>query len=271
MRPKRNSPTPPTPTPCARCGTIYPLYQSEIRKNPNARRFCSNDCKYRDAASPLSSPGVYAIIHQTSGRLYIGSSRDLTNRWAYHRSALRKGHHENSPMQAVYDTDGLAAFEFKLLESTLPDALLATEQRWLDHHRPSGLLFNLHPIAGSSTGYSPSEETRRKIGDAVRGRRLSEATKAKISASNMGRSGRLTFGLEHRSLTVEQAGDIKRRLAAGDYSAKVARATGASAYTVGRIARGTLYRDVAAHLNDLIALRRSDGRRAHAASAAALE
>lgn len=262
MPAKRSTPLPPVTLICERCNGSFERYQSEIRKNPKRRFFCSRTCSTAAHTSPLSALGVYAITHTPSGRIYVGSSKDLIRRWGYHRSALKARRHENTLLQELFDREGIQAFAFSLLESASLDMLLSVEQRWLDLYRPTGLLLNRHPIAGSPLGYTMPAEAVHRRSAALRGRHLSAETKAKISAAHMGKpSGRATFGLERRSLTTEVAAQIKMLLADGKYRALVAREMGVPDYTVGRISRGEIYSNVAPELNAAIKANRRDGRK----------
>lgn len=76
--------------------------------------------------------GVYLITNTTNGKLYVGSSVHVQNRWGQHRHDLRRGRHDNGYLQRAWNKYGEAAFEFSLVTQSAPEALLDWEQAWLD-------------------------------------------------------------------------------------------------------------------------------------------
>lgn len=137
--------------------------------------------------------GVYAI-YGPNGKTYIGSSVNVEKRINQHLRALRRGDHPNSHMQASWvrhqESDFTSAILEEVVDSTL---LLMVEQRWLDQlfeKAPRNLIYNLSPTAGNTLGKPCSEETRRKISEANKGRLpvpLTEETRTKLSRANKGR------------------------------------------------------------------------------------
>jgi group I intron endonuclease len=116
-------------------------------------------------------PGVYAIIHKRSGRVYIGSSGvSIVTRWHQHRSALRRNKHSNERLQNYWNKYGEKSFEFKVIEVVLSHELLQDrEQFWIDHcdsaNRNVG--FNIAPRADKSV---LAQETIDKHSKAMKGR-----------------------------------------------------------------------------------------------------
>lgn len=80
--------------------------------------------------------GIYTIT-APSGNCYVGSSVDVPRRFAQHRSALRRGTHENTSLLAAYAKYG-DRLVFKQIVS-VPDAadLLRVEQMAIDALRPA--------------------------------------------------------------------------------------------------------------------------------------
>lgn len=75
--------------------------------------------------SPITA-GIYAIRNQRTGAVYVGSSRNVRQRWMMHRSALRHGRHSTKALQAAWIEDGPNAFEWDLIEE-MPLPLTAAE------------------------------------------------------------------------------------------------------------------------------------------------
>lgn len=135
--------------------------------------------------------GIYFIINTINGKVYVGSSRDVKSRWREHRSTLRRNKHRNEYLQNAWNKEGENAFVFTCAEQTgtLPEAeLLEREQHWIESAIAADRSFgyNLRPTALRSV---ISEDTRLKLRNANLGKRHSEETKAKLSASLTGKPG----------------------------------------------------------------------------------
>ena len=129
--------------------------------------------------------GVY-VIRTPSGKCYVGSTISFRQRGYVHRSELRKRIHHCRSLQEEYDEHGEAALSFELIEICKPEDLLAREQAHIDSIG-SDKLHNECFIAGKSTGYSLSVETRAKISAAKKGNKnalgikRSDETRARMS------------------------------------------------------------------------------------------
>lgn len=106
----------------------------------------------------MEKPGIYAIVHNSSGQRYIGSASNISKRWHRHRKDLSLGVHRNAHLQATWNKYGAAAFEFVVLELT--SDLVAREQYWIDHHEAYQHGFNGCPVARSSRGRTVGQRQR---------------------------------------------------------------------------------------------------------------
>lgn len=126
--------------------------------------------------------GLYAIVNELNSKFYIGSSNDLVIRWRHHRSALRGNRHDNVHLQAAWNLYGEAAFVFVPL-MTCPEHDLGKIEL--------GILEQLSPpynMTRSVDGrYVASEQTRKKLSAASKGRTVGPETRAKQSAAQKGR------------------------------------------------------------------------------------
>ncbi len=114
------------------------------------------------AENEMRQNGVYAVINERNGKLYIGSTgRGFKTRLKEHQRSLRCGDHCSLRLQRDWDRQEGEDFLFKILE-TVPSKelvnvgyLLGVEQMWIDAtvclHRKLG--YNSYPIAGSPFGY----------------------------------------------------------------------------------------------------------------------
>ena len=77
--------------------------------------------------------GVYKITNVRTTETYIGSSVDITRRWADHRRELRLGIHKNSLLQAAFACDGVRNFAITTLELVDDvEHLVPREQHYLE-------------------------------------------------------------------------------------------------------------------------------------------
>jgi group I intron endonuclease len=131
------------------------------------------------------TPGVYKIEHRASGRVYVGSSKDMWTRRRHHWAQLARGKHCNPVLQAAWMKYGRDAFSFEVLEITSADkaSILDAEQRWLDGYSLVTELYNILPFAHSALGVKRRAETRARMSAAMQGRKLTAETIAKRTAS----------------------------------------------------------------------------------------
>lgn len=135
--------------------------------------------------------GVYGIVHVPSGRVYVGSSKNVTRRWSEHIGRLQRGDHGVPELARVVLEDGVASLAFVLLESCDVNELKEREQEWfgvfpdlmnvsLNAESPSLDPTVASRIAASLRGRPLSEERRRRISAARKGKPLTDKTKAHL-------------------------------------------------------------------------------------------
>lgn len=139
------------------------------------------------ATVDANGSGIYAIIHEASGRIYIGSAVNIRDRWRGHRGSLNRGTHHSRHLQNAWSKYGGDAFSFSILERCDRAILILREQVYLDEVGPA---FNVCPTAGSSLGRHPSPECRAKIAAALvgrPGRPWSQEQKEKLRQTKLGK------------------------------------------------------------------------------------
>ena len=94
--------------------------------------------------------GIYQIVHVPTGRLYVGSSANVSKRTNEHRRLLESQDHYNRKLQNAWNKYGGEEFAFAIVEC-VPDLamLINREQHYIDTLKPA---FNLSPTAGSCRG-----------------------------------------------------------------------------------------------------------------------
>ena len=75
--------------------------------------------------------GIYKIVNNINGKIYVGSSRDIIKRWWDHRHYLITGTHNNKHLQHAVNLYGLDSFNIEVLEECSHDDLLSLEQNYI--------------------------------------------------------------------------------------------------------------------------------------------
>jgi group I intron endonuclease len=122
---------------------MEPIDQTIVMPNQPARRVMK---------------GVYKITCKPTGHAYVGSSKDIHERWKAHRIHLRHGKHINQRMQKAFDLHGESSFEMTVVEECDPDIRVDVEQQWL---------YRLQPAFNGSVFVSPMAmaETLKRVRD----------------------------------------------------------------------------------------------------------
>lgn len=98
----------------------------------------------------ITQSGIYKLIDETNGKVYVGSAVDLARRKSQHFSSLRKGLHPNPHLQNAY-TKG-HKIEFVIVELVSETKLLSVEQKHLDELWDNGAL--CYNVAREAARYS---------------------------------------------------------------------------------------------------------------------
>lgn len=111
--------------------------------------------------------GIYKITCTPTGKIYIGSANNLSQRISTHKYTLRKGNHINKYLQNAWNKYGEDKFRFEVLELVLSSFLLEREQYYLDKLKPFRERgFNIYRVAGSPQGQVVTDEARKKMSEA---------------------------------------------------------------------------------------------------------
>lgn len=109
--------------------------------------------------------GIYQIKNTINGKLYIGSTINLKQRFNDHKKLLRYNKHPNKYLQSSWIKYGESNFIFELIQEVSHDLLLIREQYFIDLHssydKKKG--YNLSKIAGNTLGYKFSEDSKLKM------------------------------------------------------------------------------------------------------------
>ena len=166
--------------------------------------------------------GIYQIQNIHNGKIYIGRSSDVYNRWTTHKNSLNKGSHENSYLQNAWNKYGPDNFSFSVLEKSQNlKNLPSLEYIWISStnclDRQFG--YNIEEINPDTYCKETSKETRYKISVSGRGRKHSDATKKKMSNALMGNTRWL--GKHHTDDTKKKMSNLQKGKTINDHQRRL--------------------------------------------------
>lgn len=115
---------------------------------------------------------------------YFGQTVNVRRRRREHLSRLKAESHMNPAMQNAYNK--YREYEFEVLEKLPRDQLSAAEHALVAPRiKDRKCMNNVIPLENGN--YIPSEETRRRLSRALKGRVMSEETREKLRRANLGK------------------------------------------------------------------------------------
>ena len=110
--------------------------------------------------------GIYYIYCLVNGRIYIGSSINVRNRFWEHRRSLKASNHKNRHLQRIYDKYGKDSLVYKLIENC---------EESVRHERENHYISIL------------DKKLRLNLQAVIKNGPVSDETRQRISASHVGR------------------------------------------------------------------------------------
>lgn len=104
--------------------------------------------------------GVYQIVNESNGMIYIGSSKNMHTRIIQHKSDLRNGRHKNPKLQNAFDKYGESNFRFAIIEYVdNENNLFMREQHHIDKTNSCdrNIGYNLNTFASGGGGAKGSK------------------------------------------------------------------------------------------------------------------
>lgn len=80
---------------------------------------------------------VYQIINTVTGDRYVGSSKNVKERWKCHKSPSRWKDNPNIPLYQDFQKYGIENFRFQILAPAMPECLVQVEQEFIEMLKPS--------------------------------------------------------------------------------------------------------------------------------------
>lgn len=126
----------------------------------------------------MKTNGVYRIVNNINGKLYIGSTGSkggFKKRWSYHLTDLRQNKHHSRHLQRAWNKYGEESFVFEILETIedfTKETLLIREQHYLDLYKSYdvNLGYNICKISGSSLGVKKTPEQIKQMSELRKGK-----------------------------------------------------------------------------------------------------
>jgi hypothetical protein len=139
----------------------------------------------RDIYKDNNKAGIYKWTHIISGKSYVGSAINLSNRFKnyYNITYLERETAKNNSM--IYKAllkYGYPSFKLDIIEYCSLDVLIEREQYYLDHLKPE---YNILKFARFIAGFKHSDASSKLSRETKLGRKRSEAAILRIAAGNI--------------------------------------------------------------------------------------
>jgi len=105
--------------------------------------------------------GVYTILHKTSGKFYVGSSNNISNRIVTHKRELKRNSHHCNHLQRAWNLYGENEFEFKeFIETINLQKAREVEQVYIDLFIKDKLYNTKNKAIGAASGeFNPAKKS----------------------------------------------------------------------------------------------------------------
>lgn len=126
--------------------------------------------------------GIYKITNLVNSKIYIGSAVCLYNRFRLHISDLLDGSHNNTHLQSAFNKYGITNFRFEVIKLCKDKELESTERYYIKvlNVRNVKIGYNKNEDPYTRLGAVLSEETKAKISNSLKGKKLPEKSLEKL-------------------------------------------------------------------------------------------
>jgi len=155
--------------------------------------------------------GIYKITNIINNKCYIGSSVDIVGRWYHHKTTLKFNKHHSIKLQRSYNKYGSDNFKYEIVEECETELLLIREEYYINlfdcynngynfsipsncvmlgrHHSEETKEILREKSKGNKNRLNMtfSDESKKKISDKLKGRKLSDETKLNMSKGQKNR------------------------------------------------------------------------------------
>ena len=164
-------------------GYICPKCNKEHIKSASlvmTGRFCTNEKQYIDDGTYI----VYKHTNNVNGKVYIGITchKNPNERW--HGGT---GYKNNSHFYSAIKKYGWDNFSHEVIYSGLPKEMAEQKEiELIEKYNSTDKNYGYNHHSGGGATNSPTEQTRKKISQKLKGQKLSKETKEKMSKSRSG-------------------------------------------------------------------------------------
>ena len=130
--------------------------------------------------------GIYMIRCKINNKVYIGRSKNIKDRWKQHKRELRNNKHYNKNIQKDWNKYGQDCFEFNIIVECEEYKLNELERKYINEYKSCDFGYNMTLGKDENGAEIYTEETKKKMSEAKKGKTRSEETKKKISETKMG-------------------------------------------------------------------------------------
>lgn len=192
---------------------------------------------------------VYLITNNVNGKVYVGKTRDVRERWRQHlyeARCLRSRRTHTSPIYLAINKHGENAFSIEPIEwCDTEEDCFAAEVFWIQWYRSSDGRWGYNASLGGegSTGHRWSAESRAKQSARLKGRKQSPEFAARRTSMRIGSKHRPESIEKMRAAKVGKklTDDRKKKAALGGYSLKAKKAGLTLGEYMARLAQGDVF------------------------------
>lgn len=111
--------------------------------------------------------GIYKIENKINGKIYVGQSRNIDQRWYAHKNELNRNKHCNEYLQNSWNKYGEESFEFSVLEECTIDKLNDREIFWINklYSNNHDYGYNLTDGGGGTSGHHWNDDEKEHLSE----------------------------------------------------------------------------------------------------------
>jgi len=129
--------------------------------------------------------GIYIITNNINNKVYIGLSKNLSNRIKQHKNRLLNNSHKNTHLQSAFNKYGINNFSFDIIEYCNNDLLCKKEKEYIKKYNSINSLYGYNKTYGGEFGVVSEESNKKRI-EKLKLQTISIEIRQRISNTLMG-------------------------------------------------------------------------------------